>query len=91
MDMLAKLATGRTDDSVSLLAAAIDRRATPVLLAPSMNAVMLEQPATVRNLAQLRDDGFTVLEPAAGWQACRTEGAGRMPEPDELEAALARV
>ena len=91
MDMLAKLATGRTDDSVSLLAAAIDRSTTPVLLAPSMNAVMLSQPATVRNLAQLQDDGFTVLEPAAGWQACRTEGNGRMVEPDELEAALAHV
>ena len=26
---------------------------------------MLEQPATVRNLAQLRDDGFTVLESSA--------------------------
>jgi phosphopantothenoylcysteine synthetase/decarboxylase len=91
MDMLGKLVTGRTDDAVSLLAAAIDRRTTPVLLAPSMNAVMLSQPATVRNLAQLREDEFTVLEPSAGWQACRTEGEGRMPEPDELQAALAHV
>ena len=31
MDMLAKLVTGWTDDSVSLLAAAIDRSTTPVL------------------------------------------------------------
>ena len=46
MDMLARLATGRTDDVVCLIASAIDRQRTPVLLAPSMNEVMWNQPAT---------------------------------------------
>jgi phosphopantothenoylcysteine decarboxylase/phosphopantothenate--cysteine ligase len=84
MDMLARLATGRTDDIVSLLVAAMDRAHQPVLLAPSMNATMWAQPATQRNLAQLRSDGFRIIEPAAGLQACRTEGIGRLPEPDAL-------
>ena len=88
MDMLAKLVAGRTDDAVSLLASAIDRKLTPVLLAPSMNAVMLSQPATMRNLSQLSDDGFTVLESTAGWQACRSDGEGRLPEPEDLLKAL---
>ena len=88
MDMLAKLATGRTDDPVSLLASAIDRQTTPVILAPSMNATMLQQPATERNVAQLASDGFTILEPAEGWQACRTSGKGRMPEPEVLLEAI---
>jgi phosphopantothenoylcysteine decarboxylase/phosphopantothenate--cysteine ligase len=91
MDLLAKLVAGRADDPVSLLVAAIDRRRTPVLLAPSMNAVMWEQPATRRNKAQAEADGFHVLAPGSGWQACRTVGAGRLPEPDDLVDALGEV
>lgn len=88
MDMLAKLATGRTDDVVSLIASAIDLKRQPILLAPSMNEVMWNQPSTQRNLAQLASDGFEIIQPAAGWQACRTEGIGRLPEPDELLRAV---
>lgn len=84
MDMLAKLATGRSDDIVSLLAASVDRVRTPVVLAPSMNEVMWRQPATRRNVETLRGDGFKVVDPDSGWQACRSVGAGRLPEPDAL-------
>ena len=89
MDMLAKLAHGRTDDVVSLVVSAMDRTTQRVLLAPSMNAVMWDQPATQRNIAQLRADGFQIIEPASGWQACRTEGVGRLPEPEALLEAVA--
>jgi phosphopantothenoylcysteine decarboxylase/phosphopantothenate--cysteine ligase len=67
---------------------AVDRSRTPVLLAPSMNAVMWAQPSTQRNLSVLRGDGFSVLEPASGWQACRHVGPGRLPEPEALLAAV---
>lgn len=91
MDMLAKLATGRADDMVSLLAASIDRARTSVLLAPSMNEAMWRQPATQRNVATLRSDGFEVIDPASGWQACRAVGPGRLPEADDLVAILAET
>lgn len=84
MDMLSTLATGRCHDIVSLLVASIDRSKTPVLLAPSMNEAMWRQPATARNLDTLRGDGFRLIEPASGWQACRSVGPGRLPEPDDL-------
>lgn len=84
MDMLAKLATGRTDDVVSLILSAVDRAQTPVLLAPAMNAVMWSQPSTQRNVRTLADDGFTFIGPNDGWQACRAVGPGRMSEPDEI-------
>jgi len=90
MNMLATLAAGRADDVVSLIVSAVERGKQPVLLAPSMNEVMWNQPATQRNLAQLRDDGFEVIEPASGWQACRTVGVGRLPEPDAILEAMAR-
>lgn len=91
MDMLAKLATGRADDIVSLLAGSIDRTRTPALLAPSMNETMWRQPATVRNIDTLRADGFEVIDPASGWQACRAVGPGRLPEPDQLLEAVAEL
>jgi phosphopantothenoylcysteine decarboxylase/phosphopantothenate--cysteine ligase len=91
MDMLSKLHTGRTDDVVTLIASAVDRGRQPVFLAPSMNEVMWNQPATQRNLAGLREDGFRIVEPGTGWQACRTVGVGRMAEPETLLEAVRSV
>ena len=88
MDMLGKLATGRTDDVVTLILSAVDRRKTPVLLAPAMNDAMWEQPATKRNVDQLQQDGFRMVGPGEGWQACRHVGTGRMAEPEVIAAAL---
>lgn len=91
MDCLARLAQGRADDIVSLLLSAVDRAITPVLLAPSMNATMWSQPATQRNVQQLIADGFTFEGPADGWQACRTQGTGRMSEPEAIAARIAML
>lgn len=89
MDCLARLATGRADDVVTLILSAIDRSRTPVLLAPAMNSVMWAQPATRRNVQTLTEDGFTFVGPGNGWQACRHVGPGRMAEPEEILAAAA--
>lgn len=89
MDCMAHLAGGFTSDVVTLVLSAVDRSRTPVLLAPSMNEAMWDQPSTQRNAQRLVDDGFELVGPGEGWQACRTVGAGRMSEPDELLAALA--
>jgi len=91
MDTLARLACGRADDVVTLILSAVDRSRTPVLLAPAMNAVMWAQPATQRNVETLASDGFSLVGPAEGWQACRTVGVGRMEEPETLLASLAQA
>ncbi len=92
MDLLAKLVHGRADDAVSLVASAVDWSRQPLLIAPSMNEVMWNQPATRRNVAQLEADGCRIIGPAAGWQACRTKGMGRMAEPETiLEAVLSTL
>jgi phosphopantothenoylcysteine synthetase/decarboxylase len=36
----------------------------------------------------LQADGFEVIQPDEGWQACRTVGVGRLPEPAELLAVV---
>ena len=90
---IAKLAAGLCDNAITTVACALPR-GTPVLLAPAMNAEMWENPITRRNLDTLRDLlGYELIGPSEGWQACRTEGAGRMNEAEEIyqraEALLA--
>jgi phosphopantothenoylcysteine decarboxylase/phosphopantothenate--cysteine ligase len=84
-DFIAKLAHGIADDLLSSLCLARD---CPLLVTPAMNRQMWENPATQRNIAQLRVDGVSILGPAAGVQACGETGEGRMLEAAELCAAL---
>jgi len=84
MDCMAKLAHGITEDVVCLILSAVDRRKTPVLLAPAMNSAMWAQPSTQRNARTLVEDGFSIVGPDEGWQACRHVGPGRMVEPERL-------
>ncbi len=85
-DFMAKLLHGRADDLLSLMCLARPIESVPLLLAPAMNREMWAHPATVRNVAQLRADGATVLGVGAGDQACGETGDGRMREPQELLA-----
>jgi len=85
-NLIARLATGMADDMIT--AAALVTRA-PVVVAPSMNTLMLEHPATRANLETLRGFGYRVVTPASGELACGYEGAGRLPDPDELVQEVA--
>jgi phosphopantothenoylcysteine decarboxylase / phosphopantothenate---cysteine ligase len=86
-DFIRKLAHGACDDLLSTLCVARPRH-VPLLVAPAMNVEMWTNPATQRNVAQLREDGIAVLGPAAGDQACGETGMGRMLEPQQLLAEL---
>ena len=84
-NFIAKVAHGAADDLLSTLCLA---RTCPLLVAPTMNMQMWSNPATQRNIAQLRADGVEVLGPGSGDQACGEVGDGRMIEPEEILAAL---
>jgi len=83
-DFMAKLLHGSADDLLSLMCLARPSESVPLLLAPAMNREMWAHPATMRNVAQLRADGATVLAVGVGDQACGEIGDGRMREPLEL-------
>jgi phosphopantothenoylcysteine decarboxylase / phosphopantothenate---cysteine ligase len=89
-DFMAKLLHGRADDLLSLMCLARPLDTVPLIVAPAMNREMWAHPATVRNMAQLRADGTTVLDVGVGEQACGETGDGRMLEPDELLYELVR-
>jgi phosphopantothenoylcysteine decarboxylase/phosphopantothenate--cysteine ligase len=84
-DFMAKLAHGHADDLLSTLCLARD---CPLSVVPAMNRQMWANPATQRNVAQLRSDGIAVIGPASGDQACGEIGDGRMLEPHEIRDAL---
>ncbi len=90
---IARIAGGSCDDPVS--AVAIATRA-PVVVAPSMNAAMIEAPSVRRNLDHLRDDGVILVQPTSGHEvalAPRERGAmrGTMAPPHELVAILRAI
>ena len=86
-DFMRKLVHGTADDLLSTLCLARPAN-VPLLVAPAMNVEMWDNPATQRNVVQLKKDGITLLGPAAGDQACGETGLGRMLEPEQLLESL---
>lgn len=78
-NFLAKAAHGIADD---LLTTTVLATTAPLIVAPSMNTNMLENPATQANLEILRNRGVKILESATGELACGIVGKGRLPEPE---------
>jgi phosphopantothenoylcysteine decarboxylase/phosphopantothenate--cysteine ligase len=84
-DLLARMAAGIADDLATTLLLATDK---PVLAVPAMNVRMWQHEATKRNVAGLRADGVTILDPDEGEMACGEYGPGRLPEPAAILAAI---
>ncbi|MBB3233047.1 bifunctional phosphopantothenoylcysteine decarboxylase/phosphopantothenate--cysteine ligase CoaBC [Halomonas stenophila] len=84
-DLMARLAHGHADDLLTTLCLASDAEK---VMAPAMNQAMWRQPATVRNAHRLAEDGWRLLGPDSGDQACGDVGPGRMLEPEAILAAL---
>ncbi len=82
-DLLAKAAHGLADD---LLTNTLLTARCPVVFAPAMHTEMWEHPATVANVATLRERGALVIEPAEGRLTGADTGKGRLPEAAEIYA-----
>lgn len=85
-DLLARLAHGRADDLLTAICLATE---APLAVAPAMNRVMWQNPATQENMACLERRGIHRFGPAEGEQACGETGPGRMLEPDALVQLVA--
>ncbi len=79
---ISKLACGIYDNMLLNVLAANTK---PVLLAPAMNVHMYNQPAIQRNIGQLLEEGYQVLDAESGFLACGYNAKGRMANvPDIL-------
>ena len=83
-DFMARLAIGQADDLATTLCLATQ---APILIAPAMNRVMWEHPATRHNLAILVARGVQRVGPEEGAQACGETGLGRLAEAAHILAA----
>jgi phosphopantothenoylcysteine decarboxylase/phosphopantothenate--cysteine ligase len=87
-DILARFAHGIADDFITTMYLATT---APVIVAPAMNVVMWQHPATQANLETLRKRGVTIVEPDSGYLACGMVGGGRLAEESAIVAAVAEV
>jgi phosphopantothenoylcysteine decarboxylase/phosphopantothenate--cysteine ligase len=86
---LGAMATGLAGDVVT--ATCLATRA-PVIVAPAMDGDMWTHPATSRNVARLRADGDTIVEPETGALASGQSGVGRLAElPRIVDAVVSAV
>ena len=88
---IAKLSHGIADDALSTTMLAVT---CPVMICPSMNTNMYQNIRLQGNLDSLEENGFYILDPDEGTLACKTVGAGRLPDPwfifDRAEAMLSK-
>lgn len=87
-NFLASMAAGEARD---LLGSALLATTAPVVVAPAMHSEMWHHPATEANIATLMARGIHVIEPAVGRLTGADSGPGRLPEPEDLVAALYAV
>ncbi len=86
-NLIGKIANGIADD---LLTTVIMAAQSPVMIVPSMNTHMYENPAVQENITKLKQRGYKFVQPGTGDLACHTHGVGRLAEPsDILEAIIA--
>lgn len=76
-----KIANGIADDFLSSTYLAAT---APVLIAPAMNTAMWHHRATQRNVERLKTDGVRFVEPIAGELACKTVGAGKLEDVENI-------
>ncbi len=84
-DFIARLAHGLGNDLLSTLCLACDKA---IAVAPAMNRVMWQNPATQHNCCILAQRGIHLWGPAVGEQACGEVGEGRMLEALQLRDAV---
>jgi phosphopantothenoylcysteine decarboxylase/phosphopantothenate--cysteine ligase len=86
---LGTMANGLAGDVVTATCLATS---APVVVAPAMDGDMWTHPATVANLARLREFGYAVIEPESGPLASGQSGVGRLAElPAIVDAVIAAV
>lgn len=84
-NIIAQCAHGSADQ---LLSAVFLATQAPVWMAPAMNSVMWQHPATQANIKHLTGMGVQWIGPNSGTLACGEVGPGRMSEPEEIVTQL---
>ena len=80
-NILAKMVHGVSDSLATSILLANNK---PLLIAPSMNVKMWNNPATIRNIKTLKKDGHIFVGPDDGEMACGEVGSGKMSKVEDI-------
>lgn len=80
-DVIGKIANGIADD---MLTTTIMACKCPILVSPSMNTNMYDNPIVRDNMNRLVHYGYKLIEPDSGHLACGDSGKGKLPTPETL-------
>lgn len=80
-DVIGKLANGIADN---MLTTCVLPATCPVMIAPSMNVHMYENPIVQDNMKKLASYGYEIIEADEGYLACREVGKGKLPKEQVL-------
>ena len=80
-NILAKMVHGISDSLATSILLANNK---PLLIAPSMNVKMWNNPATIENIKSLKNNGHIFIGPDDGEMACGEVGSGKMSKVEEI-------
>lgn len=85
---LGKIAHGLADNLLTNLVLALR---CPLLLCPTMDGEMYDSPAVQRNLGQIKEFDYHLLEPETGYLASGLNAKGRLPEEDAIAQEISSI
>lgn len=85
---IAKLVFGISDN---FLTATVLSARCPVLVSPAMDEDMYLNEATARNVSELKELGYWIIEPETGELASGLSGIGRLPEPQTIYSETVKL
>ena len=87
LNLIGKLANGICDD---LLMCILFASRAPVVLVPAMNTRMVEHPIAQKNMARLKELGYSLVGPVKGALACLEVGLGHIADQEQILTAVRR-
>jgi len=87
-NIIGKIAYGIADD---LLTTTVMATKAPVLICPSMNVNMWNNPITQRNVKMLKEFGYFFIEPEYGRLACGYKGVGRLADINKIKNEIENI
>lgn len=87
-NIIGKLAHGIADDFLTTTALAVT---SPMIICPSMNVNMWNNPIVQENIAKLKSVGYQVINPTSGMLACGYEGVGRLENVEIINKEIIKL
>lgn len=84
---LAKIANGFADDFLTTTLLAVTK---PVIICPSMNVNMWNNPLVKENIEKIKRMGYHIMRPASGMLACGYEGEGKLEDITKIKDEVMR-